>query len=137
MPRWPQKPKNKDLGVALLKSATQTITKPKELKGFDAAVFLGLAAKLAKDTQYTGNWRIPNALKHFPADPILRTVEKYFPYAEGGPIYVDEPTDNIELAQCQRKAIALHEEGMRYFIITREMHDMEEHEALAKLQGAA
>lgn len=137
MPRWPQKPKNQDLGVAVLPSTKPTLIKPKELKGYDAAAFLGLAAKLAQDTQYTGNWRIPNALKHFPTDPILRTVEKYFPYAVGGPIYIDEPTDDVELEQCQKKAIALHEEGMRYFIITREMHDMEEHDALEQLRGVA
>ena len=94
--------------------------------------FLGMSADVAQDDHYIRNTRIPNSLKWFPVDPLLRTVDKYFPYAVGGPLYIDEPKSNAEIEQCLKKAEALKAEGARYAYIGP---DMELDDVLVQLGG--
>lgn len=129
--------KNPLIAATQITGSEITIEKTKELKGYNAEAYLGLAAKIAKSTVYYGNKKFKNADKYFPVNPLLRTVQKFFPYAEGGALYVDEPTDPQEERECGLKAAAIKKEGLRYIVITRDMHDMEETEALAELRGAA
>lgn len=129
--------KNPEIHAAQVSGSEVALEKVKEQKGFDVSEFLGLSAKIAKSTVYTGNRKFKNADKHFPNLPLLRTVQKFFPYAAGGPLYVDEPTDPQEERECIKKAVAMKAEGLRYVVITRDMHDRDESEVLEELKAVA
>lgn len=87
----------------------------------DRVALLGLAAQISESTIYCGNWKFQNALKHFPHEPMLRTVDRRFPYAKGGPLLVDQPNSDLEEAECVRKAKAIASEGLRYVYISKDM----------------
>lgn len=106
--------------------------KPTEREPRNMEQYLGLAAQVAESTIYCGNWKFKNAEKHFPHDPLLRTVDKFFPYAKGGALFVDEPRSKRDEEHCQRKAKAIHEEGQRYVYLLSEMNL---DEAMQQLEG--
>jgi hypothetical protein len=87
--------------------------------------YIGPAAKIAKSDMYTGNWKFKNANEHFPHEPLLRTVDQFFPYAKGGPLYVDRPSNKKEIDACLRKAAVFKKEGLRYVFIhpDRDMYE--------------
>jgi hypothetical protein len=87
----------------------------------DPRIAAGLAGEIAQDFFYVRNSRIPNAVKHFPVDPLKRTVDKYFERAAGGPLYIDEPVTESEIKICQEKAKIMELERARYAYITQEM----------------
>lgn len=76
-----------------------------------------LSDKVARSTIYVRNWKFNNAEKHYPHAPHLRCVDKYYQYAEGGPILFDEPRDKGQIELCLEKAKYLKEEGYRYAIL--------------------
>jgi hypothetical protein len=88
-----------------------------------------VAGQLAGGSLYCRNYKFKNALEHFPIDPQLRCVTKFFQFAKEGPLYVDELVSSKddeknrarELAIVKRKAAALKAEGLRYVYITKEM----------------
>lgn len=110
---------------------TDKASMPKEQKGFDVKQYLGLSAQVAQDTTYIRNTRYPNAAKHFPVDPIMRTVDKYFRDAVGGPLYLDEPQTELDIARCKKKAEVMRIERLRYAYIAP---DMELEDVLAQLE---
>lgn len=96
---------------------------------------LTVADQIAGTTLCTRNWRIKNADKHFPHSPLLRRVDKHFQSAKGGPLLVDEPKTNTDVADCARKMLACRAEGQRYVFIPTWM-ELEEAEALMKLPNS-
>jgi hypothetical protein len=72
------------------------------------------------------NWKYPDAEKLFPNQPIMRTVDKYYPMAEGGPLFMDEPMYEDDLQICQKKAEFLKKNGHRYVYLTKTttIHDV-------------
>lgn len=105
----------RDPGVAAkLVPPSGSSGEPREKKGFDQRAYLGVAAEVAQDTVYMSHTRWTNADKHFPHDPLLRTVDRYFPHAVGGPLHVDQPTTAQDVENCKRKAEAMKSEGLRY-----------------------
>lgn len=95
-------------------------------------VLLTMPERLAGDKFAYLNWRIPNAETVFPADWRLRFVQFYYPFAEGGPIAFDLPKTDAEITDCQTKARALKESGLRYIYITSQMTEAD---ALDQLEG--
>jgi hypothetical protein len=93
---------------------------------------LGLSAVIAEDTVCNRNWPWRNARKHFETEPLMRTVDKFYPWAKEGPLYVDEPETEGDEKNCARKRAALESEGCRYIVITK---DMTEEQARAQLKG--
>jgi hypothetical protein len=79
--------------------------------------FTSVAEKVARSSIYTTNWYYPGSQKDFPYHERLKRIDRYFPYAEGGPLLVDEPMDEAELALCERKRPKLKERGFRYVIL--------------------
>ena len=76
-----------------------------------------VASKLAGHPTSCRNWKFKNADKHFPADPEMRRVDRYFPYAEGGPLLVDEPISENDVKRCEKKAPIIASEGQRYVFL--------------------
>ncbi len=132
-----EKKKNEKMGIGAVKGKDLTLDKneakklnprPEDMRPSEHKI--GLAAQVADSTTYCRNWKFKNSDKHFPHEPLMRRVDKYFSYAKGGPLMVDEPTNKLEIAECTRKAVALRKEGHRYCFITK---DMTLAEALAQL----
>lgn len=102
-------------------SAVQALPQPpRELpEPRDMVEYLGLAAEVAESVVYVRNSRWPGAAEDFPHEPALRTCDKYFREAKGGPLYIDEPVTRADVAACRRKATALAARGFRYVYIDR------------------
>lgn len=124
-----------------------SVVAPKELVGSKAEATrlnpaktpeerLGMAAKVAESSIYTRNWKFKNADQHYPHHPVMRRVEKHFPYAVGGPLFLDEPTADLEIQECKQKALVMAQEGLRYCYITRDM-TLEEVRKQLKVEKAA
>lgn len=116
----PKKYQNENVAMVVVHPESED--KPIEREPRDVNKFLGVAAQLAKSTVYCGNWKFKNAEKHFPHAPLMRTVDKYFPYANGGPLFVDQPVTEQDETACQKKAKAMKQEGQRYVYITKDMN---------------
>lgn len=73
----------------------------------------------------------PGCKEAFPSDQKLQTVHRYFPYAEGGPLYVDTPQQHEKLELYERKEKAMKERKLRYLLLKPDMTEMQAREALA------
>ncbi len=89
-----------------------------------------LAERIAQSKIYMGNWCWDIEREHFKDAPRLRTVDKFYPYAQGGPLLVDEPRSAYEVEECKRKAVVLKSLGMRYAYLTLGMQDIDAWEQL-------
>lgn len=93
--------------------------------------FQTIAEEIAQDKFQERNHRWPGAKEAFPFNKILWTVHKFFPYAQGGPLFVDEPTRKEKLDTYKIKQEAMKKLGHRYLILTEGMKYHEALEALA------
>lgn len=91
--------------------------------------FKSLAERVAGDQLFYRNYYYPGSSSHFKEDH-MRCVDKYFPYAEGGGLYIDEPMLPHEEADCEKKRAAMKMLGLRYLIIKRNMNELDCIEAL-------
>lgn len=88
--------------------------------------FVTVEDEVAQDEVHLRNWYYPNASKYYPEPHMesMRRVTKYYPYAEGGPLAVDKPSNERELAECEKKRkVFLTDEslsGIRYCVVTKE-----------------
>ena len=80
-----------------------------------------LSDKVACSEHVCKYWYYPGGRDAFPFQTDAWYVEKYYPYAEGGPLCVDEPMDIEEIELCKKKARHLAECGFRYVWLTKEM----------------
>ncbi len=78
---------------------------------------LTLAERVSGSNFYYRNWYFPEGKQVFPQHDNLRCVEKYFPFAEGKPLLVDEPRFPYEVDRCEQKKKVLKELGYRYLVI--------------------
>lgn len=87
------------------------------------------AEKLAQNKFCIMNWKWPHAESHFPNEPWMRSVSKYFPYAKGGPLLIEECELPYQIERAERKAKFLKQLGLRFMILkpgTTEAEDLAE-----------
>lgn len=77
--------------------------------------FQSRAEEIAKSTIYYRNYYYTK--EHFKHDESLRRVDKYFPHASGGPLYVDEPSGPSDFNRTKIKESLMKEIKFRYLII--------------------
>lgn len=75
--------------------------------------------KLAQDKMYYVNYRWRNT-DQFNPDRKYFYVDKYYPFAVGGPLFIDEPHHKDEFARCEKKAIEMRELKLRYIYVIPE-----------------
>ena len=133
-----RKSKNPEISAVQLKATSmeekETKTVYRRERNDEA---LTIAGQVAGVTVYCRNYKFRNAAEHFPHEPLMRTVDKFFQVAKGGPLYVDEPIDQQEAKLCERKAKALGKEGLRYVYITKDMTFEEAAAQLDSTRGVA
>jgi|SRR6185437_675196 len=86
-------------------------------------VFVGIAERIAQNKFCYLNWLVPGGASLFPQNWKLRQVRYYFPFAEGGPLLMDQPKNPIEEQMCREKADILRTKGMRYAYIGEGMDE--------------
>jgi len=62
------------------------------------------------------NFYYPGGRDHFPENEKLWRVDRYYPNAVGGPLFVDEPRFEYEIQNCKLKSGVMKEMGHRYII---------------------
>ena len=77
--------------------------------------------ELAKDNFHYVGYCVQALRSTFPDSQRLWTVDKCYPYAEGGMLFVDQPQMPDEIDLCQIKALAMKKAGLRYIAITPQM----------------
>ena len=73
--------------------------------------------QLAEDFQYFRNELVECLAEEFPYDRDLQYVDRYYPNAKGGPLYIDSPQTKYEEEACQKKAHSMLGAGLRYCFI--------------------
>lgn len=79
-----------------------------------------VAEKLAQSKVSVRNWKFKEAVQTYPHHPDMRFVDRYFPYAQGGPLLVDEPSDEASTKRCEQKQKTLKALGYRHVVIGRD-----------------
>lgn len=95
-----------------------------------ASDLITVAEKIAGDKFCYLKWYYPEGKKLFPLDHRLHIVSKYYPYAQGGPLFVDEPRTEYEASNCEQKRKFMKGMGLRYIIV---QHTTTENDALEQL----
>lgn len=90
-----------------------------------------LAEKIANDTLFYRNHYYPGGKESFANNKALQTVDKYFPYAEGGPLFVDELSRLDSVKNYEAKKEVMKKLGHRYVAITPGMDENDIREVLA------
>lgn len=86
----------------------------------------GRADLLAGDSLFLMKWEYKDAMKHFPSDPYMRYVDRYYPYANGGPLLVDEPSLAHQEERSERKRKILKDLGYRFIVLKPSMTEVDE-----------
>lgn len=118
---------NSDIEAGYLKQQKQQELNPvtKQVNDAPEQQFRSISEKVAQSNVCVLNWVFPGAREEFPLEPRMRSVKKYFPYAKGGPLLIDEPQRADEIAQCERRAKILAKLGFRYLIIKAGMNEID------------
>ena len=94
--------------------------------------FTRLPQKLAHSHFYIRNYGVQALKEAFPASAAAGTVSAYFPFAEGGPLYVDEPRHPYNIEECRKKTVVMRKAGLKYVYLEK---DDTLETALQKLEG--
>jgi hypothetical protein len=97
---------------------------------FREVEFRSLAEKIAQDRLFYRNYYYPGGRESF-AETRGQTVDKYFPYAEGGPLFVDEVSRTEDEDLFKKKTETMKTLGHRYVAILPGMTEFDVVERLA------
>ncbi len=82
--------------------------------------FSKMADMVADSAYWVRNEPIPFGLDLFPSAAnlfFMRYADLFYKHATGGPIYIDTPGSQTEIAYCEKKLAAYKERGVRYTYI--------------------
>lgn len=85
-----------------------------------AKSFSKLTDAVADSDMYSRNEPMPNAMELFPMDWRMRYSDLYYPYAKGGPIFIDTPSAPYEIEMCEIKYRTYSAHGVRYTYVKAE-----------------
>ena len=96
--------------------------------------YRSLAEQVSQSKYFERN-KFVQALKlAFPQNPKLWTIDRYFPHAKGGAIYVEEPTYESEKKDARLKREAMRGEPGRFLIIEVGMENADVMHQLAEME---
>ena len=73
--------------------------------------------RIAKDFQFTKSYHVPKLKELYPSQPWRWKVDYFYPNAEGGALYIDEPVSLFDEAELTEKKRFLRALGFRYVIL--------------------
>lgn len=114
-------------GNVIINQEVQELTPQNKLpvSNFREVQFKSRAERLAQDSLYYRNHYYAGGKQMFPDKPEMQTVDKYFPYAEGGPLFIDEMSLMDNPKNFEVKTQKMKELGHRYIAISPKMTDSE------------
>lgn len=80
-----------------------------------------LTDELAGGQFHYKNYFVSQLKANFLDSSQLWHVDKMYPYADGGLLFIDEPQTPEQIDHCLLKKIVMKEAGLRYIYITAEM----------------
>lgn len=113
----------KKVYARVLTETTRVVPSDRDLaieRGKPTQEFLTLAEKLSRSTIYCRFWYVPELKTVYPYHDSMRRVDKYFPYAEKGPLLVDEPSNETEYDECLKKRAAIKKANSTYRYVVLE-----------------
>lgn len=115
--------KNKNASESTNQVVLREVTQPK-IKA------LTLADKIANDTFHYRNYMYDGGSSKFPNEKNMQYVDRFYPYASGGPLAIDEanPMDDVNTLMLKKTVLA--ESNIRYLCIA---HGMTENEVMEQL----
>ncbi len=105
--------KTKSSEAAQAAKATATVKRNTELQG--------LPELLAKDKNKKIKHEWPGARKAFPAQKKFWYVDLFFPYADGGPLFIDQIKTDAHKKELDSKLKTMKKLGHRYIQLTSGM----------------
>lgn len=90
-----------------------------------------LAERVAQHRLYKRHEHVPALKAAFPANRYMWSVDKFFPYAQGGVLAVDEPQIKQDIEESRTKQAFLKSMGIRMVVLT---HGTSYQDALDQLQ---
>ena len=120
--------------TVIKKDAGPQVRSFKEIEVSRKNDLVSLAEKIAGDKLCYRNHYYPGGKNLFPEVATLQVVDKFYPYANGGPLFVDEWTDHDEkhrLSTIENKKEAMRKLGHRYLSVTPNMTELDAIEAMA------
>lgn len=113
-----------DLSVVEAESKTQADARHRNaMRKFEIRKrFISLAAQIAEDNLFITNVKYPGADKTYPdpKDADFRYVNKMYPNAKGGPLYVDEPITERDMLRSYARQKIIKKLGLRYIVIEKD-----------------
>jgi hypothetical protein len=97
-----------------------------------AREYTSLSDQVAGDKFYYTSHYWTECKEDFPGDPSMQYVDKYYPWADGGALLLDEPQYDYEIEGCKVKAKVMLMHRYRYVYITPRMTLEEAQEQLEK-----
>ncbi len=90
-----------------------------------------LFESLAKDKFFHRNYFFDCLARVFPHENMMWYTDRYYPYADGGPLAIDDGGHKDDLETLKLKKQHLKAIGVRYILITPEMTEMQAVEDLS------
>lgn len=115
--------KEKNIDTARLQAAQNRLKARRDL--------MSVSDQVAEDKFVYKNYMYPGAREAFPMNVNLQSVDKYYPYANGGPLFVDEPQHKDDIKVLELKVEAMKKLGHRYLLLKPGMKHEDCLEALA------
>lgn len=96
--------------------------------------YRSLAEEIAQSKYFERNKFVQVLKEKFPHQANLWTIDRFFPYAKGGPLFVEEPTYKHEMAESKLKRDALMGQPGRFLIIEAGMQHADVMHQLAEME---
>ena len=109
--------KNKKKNTDLL----DQLEKEPKVKGVRHNKTNSMTDEIAESSFCYLNFTVSQLKDYFPQNRDLFHVDKYYPYAKGGPLFIDTPRFVPEIDLCELKKVAMKELKLRYLAITPQM----------------
>lgn len=91
-------------------------------KNTDDPRWRSLAERVAYHRLYERNKHVGLLKIAHPHRPHLWTTDLFFPYADGGPLFIDEPVMPPDVAESEMKTDVMKKNGLRFLIIKPKMN---------------
>lgn len=90
-------------------------------KSSDDAKWRSLAERIALHRLYERNKHLLILKEAFPYKPVMWTTDLFFPYAKGGPLFIDEPSLVQDVPDSEAKKEIMSKAGLRFLVIKPKM----------------
>ena len=92
-----------------------------EPKSGDRVSEMKLLQEIVKYPMCIRNRSYPEAKETFPFQPELQTIDRFFPLAACGELYVDRAEDESDVKACEIKRKVMKKHKLRYLVIRTDM----------------